>query len=104
MLHFDTGTNEISDIFLFVFKHRFDIKEKVASKFKEFKSQFMSKKFILVCTYPTFRELENPKITFVIDRDVYYVNTSQNLRTIKPSCCYFKKYSNFDGMSSVMEK
>ena len=70
VLHFDTATNGIPDIFLFAFAHHFNIKEKVTNKYKEFKSK---EKSILVCSYPSFRGLEHPKITVVIDRDIQYV-------------------------------
>ena len=70
MLHFDTGTKEIPDIFLFPFTHHFNMKEKVKNKYEDFTS---TKNSILVCSYPTFRGLEHPKITVVIDRDIYYV-------------------------------
>ena len=70
VLHFDIATSEIPDIFLFAFTHHFDMKEKVTNKYEEFKSK---KKSILVCSYPSFRGLEHPKITVVIDRDINYV-------------------------------
>ena len=70
VLHFDTATNGIPDIFLFAFAHHFNIKEKVTNKYKEFKSK---EKSILVCSYPSFRGLEHPKIAVVIDRDIKYV-------------------------------
>ena len=70
MLHFDTGAKKIPDIFLFVFTHHFNIKEKVTNEYKDFTS---TGKSILVCSYPSFRGLEHPKITVVIDRDIYYV-------------------------------
>ena len=70
VLHFDTGSNEIPDIFFFIFAQHFKIEEKIANKYEQFKSL---KKSVLVCSYPTFRGLEHPKITVVIDRDIYYV-------------------------------
>ena len=70
VLHFDTGSNEIPDIFSFTFAHHFKIQDKVTKKYEEFKSP---EKSILVCSYPTFRGLEHPKITVVIERDIYYV-------------------------------
>ena len=68
--HFDTGSNEIPDIFFFTFAHHFKIQDKVTKKYEEFKSP---EKSILVCSHPTFRGLEHPKITVVIERDIYYV-------------------------------
>ena len=70
VLHFDTGTNEIPNIFRFAFTHHFNINEKITNKYEAFKSPGKS---ILVCSYPTFRRLEHPNFTVVIDRDVYYV-------------------------------
>ena len=70
VLHFDTEANKIPDIFLFPFACHFKIQEKLTTKYEEFKAQ---KKSILVCSYPTFRGLEHPKITVVIDCDIYYV-------------------------------
>ena len=68
--HFDTGSNQIPDIFFFTFAHHFKIQDKVTKKYEEFKSP---EKSILVCSHPTFRGLEHPKITVVIERDIYYV-------------------------------
>ena len=70
VLHFDTATNAIPEIFLFAFSHHFKIQGKITNFYEEFKSR---KKPILVCSYPTFRGLEHPNITVVIDRDIYYV-------------------------------
>ena len=72
VLHFDTATNAIPvpDTFFFLFKHHFKIQDKITNNYKAFKSP---EKSILVCSYPTFRGLEHPKITVVIDRDIYYV-------------------------------
>ena len=70
VLHFDTGIKGIPDVFLFLFAHHFNMKEKVTNKYQEFKSL---EKPILVCSYASFRGLEHPKITVIIDRDIYYV-------------------------------
>ena len=70
VLHFDTEANEIPNVFRFLFACHFKIQEKVTTKYEEFKTQ---KKPILVCSYPTFRGLEHPKVTVVIDCDIYYV-------------------------------
>ena len=70
MLHFDTEANKIPDIFLLPFARHFKIQEKITTKYEEFKAQ---KKSVLVCSYPTFRGLEHPKVTVVIDCDIYYV-------------------------------
>ena len=71
VLHFNTGAKEIPDVFLFLFAHHFNITEKVTNKYEDFTS---TEKSILVCSYPTFRGLEHPKITVIIDRDIYYVH------------------------------
>ena len=70
VLHFDTGENQIPNIFRFLFARHFKIEEKLTTKYKEFKTP---KKSILVCSYPAFRGLEHSKITVVIDCDIYYV-------------------------------
>ena len=70
VLHFDTGSNEIPAILLFIFANHFKILEKVTKKYKEFQHL---KKSVLVCSFPTFRGLEHPKITVVIDCDIYYM-------------------------------
>ena len=70
VLHFDTVANQIPEIFLFLFARHFKILEKLTAKYKDFKAP---KKSVLVCGYPAFRGLEHPKITVVIDRDIYFV-------------------------------
>ena len=69
VLHFDTATNEIPNTLLFVFARHFRIQEKLTNKYEAFQSP---EKSILVCSYPTFRGLEHPNITVIIDRDIYY--------------------------------
>ena len=63
LLYFDTATNAMPEIFVFVFKYHFKIQEKITNNYEAFKSRENS---ILVCSYPTFRGLEHPKITVVI--------------------------------------
>ena len=70
VLHFDTATNVIPEIFLFALARHFKMQEKITNNYEAFKSQ---EKSILVCSYPEFRGLEHPKITVVLDRDIYYV-------------------------------
>ena len=70
VLHFDTTTNAIPDIFHFAFAHHFDIQDKVTNNYKAFRSR---EKSILVCSYSKFRGLEHTKITVVLDRNIYYV-------------------------------
>ena len=66
VLHFDTEPNAIPRDLRFAFDHHFGKKE--TTNFKEFET---SKK-VLVCSYPTFRGLEYPRITVLIDRDIYF--------------------------------
>ena len=70
VLHFDTAANAIPEIFLFAFAHHFKMQDKITNNYKAFKSRERS---VLVCSYLTFRGLEHPKITVVLDRDIYYV-------------------------------
>ena len=70
VLHFDTATNAIPEIFLFAFSRHFETQDKITNFYEEFKSR---EKPILVCSYPTFRGLEHQNITVVIDRDINYV-------------------------------
>ena len=70
VLHFDTSTNAIPEIFFFAFAHHFKMQDKITNNYEAFKSR---EKSVLVCSYPTFRGLEHPKITVVLDRDIYYV-------------------------------
>ena len=69
VLHFDTEINAIPSNFRFVFDHHLK-KQKITTNYKKFES---SKKCILVCSYPSFRGLEYPRITVLIDRDIYFV-------------------------------
>ena len=67
MLHFNTEPNAIPSTLQFVFDHHFDNKMETTN-FKEFESN----KRVLVCSYPTFRGLEYPRITVLIDCDIYF--------------------------------
>ena len=69
VLHFDTGSNAIPSAFRFAFDHHFKT-YKIITSYKEFES---SGKSILVCSYPAFRGLEYPRITVLIDRDIYFL-------------------------------
>ena len=69
VLHFDTATNEIPSTLSFIFARHFGIQEKLTNRYEAFQSP---EKSILVCSYPTFRGLEHPNITVIIDRDIYY--------------------------------
>ena len=70
VLHFDTETNAIPNVLRFAFEHYSKIPKKITTKYQEFES---SKESILVCSYPTFRGLEHPIITVLIDRDIYFL-------------------------------
>ena len=67
VLHFNTEPNAIPSTLQFVFDHHFDNKMETTN-FKEFESN----KRVLVCSYPTFRGLEYPRITVLIDCDIYF--------------------------------
>ena len=69
-LHFDTLSNEIPSTLQFIFEHHFGIHEKVSDNYQEFDSL---KKSILVCSFIRFRGVEYPKVTVVIDRDIYFL-------------------------------
>ena len=64
VLHFDTATNETLSTLFFVFARHFGMQEKLTNKYEAFQSP---EKSILVCSYPTFRGLEHPNITVIID-------------------------------------
>ena len=70
VLHFDSATNEIPNILLFPIAHHFDKKEKLTNNYKELISR---EKSVLVCNYCILTGLKHPKITVVIDLDMYYV-------------------------------
>ena len=67
VLHFDTESNSIPSALRFAFDYHFrDIKK--TTNFKKFELN----KRVLVSSYPTFRGLEYPRITVLIDRDIYF--------------------------------
>ena len=68
-----TSTVEPTKFLIFLFfpkAHHFDIREKLTNKCGTLNP---TKKTVLVCSYPTFRGFEYPKVTVVIDCDRYYV-------------------------------
>ena len=70
VLHFfDTRTNEIPKLFEMAFRF-LNKSDHVTSKYQEFKTN-ITRKSILVCNFRTFRGLENPTVTIVVDRDIY---------------------------------
>ena len=69
MLHFDTVNDGIPRNLQFIFEYHFGIHEKVTNNYQE----FASNKSILVCSYLTFRGLEHPEITIIVDRDIYFL-------------------------------
>ena len=70
VLHFDTVNNGIPRNLQFIFEYHFDIHEKVTNNYKEFA---LPNRSILVCSYLTFRGLEHPDITIIVDRDIYFL-------------------------------
>ena len=70
LLHFDTVNDGIPSTLQFIFEHHFGIHEKVTNSYRDF---VLLNKFVLVCSYLTFRGLEHPKITVFIDRDIYFL-------------------------------
>ena len=70
MLHFDTVNNGIPRNLQFIFEYHFDIHEKVTNNYQEFA---LPNRSILVCSYLTFRGLEHPEITIIVDRDIYFL-------------------------------
>ena len=69
VLHFETMTNAFPRTLGFAFGHYFREKS-ITTNYEKFES---SEESILVCSYPTFRGLEHPIITILIDRDIYFV-------------------------------
>ena len=69
VLHFHTETNVIPSVLRFAFEH-FNKQKIITTKYKEFESP---EKSVLVCSFPSFRGLEYPIITVLIDRDIYFV-------------------------------
>ena len=69
VLHFDTMHNTFPGALRFAFDRHF-CQKKITTNYEEFKSSNQS---ILVCSYPTFRGLEHPIITVLIDRDIYHL-------------------------------
>ena len=69
VLHFDTVNDGIISYLQFIFEYHFSIHEKVTNNYQE----FASNKSILVCSYLTFRGLEHPEITIIVDRDIYFL-------------------------------
>ena len=69
VLHFNTDINAIPSAVRFAFDLHFKT-DKITTNYKEFES---SGKSILVSSYPEFRGLEYPRITVLIDRDIYFV-------------------------------
>ena len=70
VLHFHAETDVIPNALRFAFERNFNIQKKITTKYKEFESSGES---ILVCSFPTFRGLEYPIVTVLIDRNIYFV-------------------------------
>ena len=69
VLHFDTLTDTFPSALRFVFDHHF-YQKNITINYEKFESSNQS---ILVCSYPTFRGLEHPIITILIDRNIYHL-------------------------------
>ena len=69
VLHFDT-VNGTPRTLKFIFQHHFKIHKRVSNKCEELISP---RKSILVCSYPTFRDLEHTEITVVINLHIYFL-------------------------------
>ena len=69
VLHFDIVNDGIPRNLQFIFEYHFGMHEKVTNNYQE----FASNKSILVCSYLTFRGLEHPDITIIVDRDIYFL-------------------------------
>ena len=69
VLHFDNVINAIPSPFSFAFDQYFKT-HKITTNYKEFQ---LSGKSVLVCSYLSFRGLECPRITVLIDRDIYFI-------------------------------
>ena len=70
ILHFDTISTGIPITLNFVFNQYFNLNGKVTSNYEEFIRQ---QKPILACGCTSFRGLEHPNITVIIDRDIYFL-------------------------------
>ena len=100
VLHFDTKPNAIPSALRFVFDYYFDGK-KETTNFKEFET---SKK-VLVCSYPTFRGLEYPRITVLIDRDIYFQqHYLVEMLTRCTSQLFVVALKNSPALTNVLEK
>ena len=74
VLHFDTVNDGIPRNLQFIFEYHFGIHEEVTNNYQEFASnKSTSNTSILVCSYLTFRGLEHPDITIIVDRDIYFL-------------------------------
>ena len=72
ILHFiDTQTGDIPKLFEIVFGSLGKLR-RVTGEYKEFRRN-TTEKVILVCNFRSFRGLECPAVTIVIDRDIYSV-------------------------------
>lgn len=70
VLHLDTVNKEIPSTFQFIFEQHFGMHENLTNDYQEFTA---SKKSILVSSFLAFRGLEHPKVTVVVDRDIYFI-------------------------------
>ena len=70
VLHLGTVNKEIPSTFQFIFEQHFGMHENLTNNYQEFTA---SKKSILISSFLAFRGLEHPKVTVVVDRDIYFI-------------------------------
>ena len=98
VLHFHTETSAIPSAVRFAFEHVNRKPKKVITSYKDFN---LTEESILVCSYPTFRGLEHPIITVLIDSDIYFV---QHYLVEMLARCISQLYVIVLQNSSILEK
>ena len=98
VLHLHTETTAVPSTVRFAFEHVDNTPKKVITSYKEF---MLAEESILVCSYPSFRGLEHPLITVLIDRNIYFV---QHYLVEMLARCTSQLYVIVLENSSVLEK
>ena len=98
VLHFHTETSAVPSAVRFAFEHVNREPKRVITSYKDFK---LIEESILVCSYPTFRGLEHPIITVLIDSDIYFV---QHYLVEMLARCTSQLYVIVLQNSSILEK
>ena len=71
LLHFNMDNEMLRLAFkLLDFKQKTKVTDKITNSYKDFKNDSLEK-YIFVGNFRTFRGLEHPRITIIIDRDIY---------------------------------